>query len=107
MLPQSTVDPPQLARGTRRNNKIQLEKWTKGENRYLTQEDTRMAKEPGEDAGQCRSLRTDQLKTATKQENLTPPCLGRRGAAGTLLAAGGRARWGGGFGRGSDGFLPS
>lgn len=76
MLPQSTVDPPQLARGTRRNNKIQLEKWTKGENRYLTQEDTRMAKEPGEDAGQCRSVpvltdRPTQNRNETRKPDAT------------------------------------
>lgn len=35
------VGPPQLARYTSLDNKIQPEKWTKDENRHFTQEDTR------------------------------------------------------------------
>lgn len=68
MLPQSIVGPPQLARGTRPNNKIQLEKWTKGENRYLTQESKRMAKEPREDAGQCRAYGQANSKPQQNKE---------------------------------------
>lgn len=88
VLVQSRVGPPQLARCTSLDNKIQPNRWTKDENRYVTQEDTRMAKEPRR---RCLSeLVLTEMQTKNHNKTGRPDntkCWRGRGATGTPAPA--------------------